>query len=163
LLGPVRARQPLAFDQHFDLEQLVVIGAQCADEAILGQRQIARLQQLLQRRFVVLPRHAEPPRLLEQRARARDERRARSMLEEARRLGVAGQDYKSALQELLQARDLPLPEYRLVGTLGPDHNKLFEIEVLVKGERLAARPGRARRRRNRKLRGSPSRACGRRN
>ena len=62
------------------------------------------------------------------------------LLEEARR-GVAGQDYKSALQELLQARDLPLPEYRLVGTLGPDHSKLFEIEVLVDGERLATATG----------------------
>src|SRR5437764_1109565 len=63
------------------------------------------------------------------------------LLEEARRAGVAGQDYKSALQELLQSRDLPLPEYRLVGTLGPDHSKLFEIEVLVKGERLAVATG----------------------
>jgi ribonuclease III len=63
------------------------------------------------------------------------------LLEEARRLGVAGQDYKSSLQELLQSRDLPLPEYRLVGTLGPDHSKLFEIEVLVKGERLAVATG----------------------
>jgi len=62
------------------------------------------------------------------------------LLEEARR-GVAGRDYKSALQELLQARDLPLPEYRLVGTLGPDHSKLFEIEVLVDGERLATATG----------------------
>jgi ribonuclease-3 len=63
------------------------------------------------------------------------------LLEEARRLGVAGQDDKSSLQELLQSRDLPLPEYRLVGTLGPDHSKLFEIEVLVKGERLAVATG----------------------
>src|SRR5204862_4816423 len=66
------------------------------------------------------------------------------LLEEARRLGVAGQDHKSALQELLQARDLPLPEYRLVGTLGPDHNKLFEIEVLVNGERLGMATGQRR-------------------
>ena len=58
----------------------------------------------------------------------------------ARRRG--GQDYKSALQELLQSRDLPLPEYRLVGTLGPDHRKLFEIEVVVRGEPLAAATGR---------------------
>ena len=63
------------------------------------------------------------------------------LLEEARRVGVVGQDYKSALQELLQSRDLPLPEYRLVGALGPDHSKLFEIEVLVKGERLAVATG----------------------
>jgi ribonuclease III len=63
------------------------------------------------------------------------------LLDEVRRDGVTGQDYKSALQELLQSRDLPLPEYRLVGALGPDHRKLFEVEVVVKGERLAAASG----------------------
>ncbi len=63
------------------------------------------------------------------------------LLEEARRAGVAGHDYKSALQELLQSRDMPLPEYRLAGTAGPDHRKLFEIELLVRGERLATATG----------------------
>src|SRR5947208_9434364 len=63
------------------------------------------------------------------------------LLEEARGAGVTGQDFKSALQELLQARDLPLPEYRLVSTFGPDHRKQFEIEVVVRGERLAAATG----------------------
>jgi len=63
------------------------------------------------------------------------------LLEEARRAGIAGQDYKSALQELLQSRNMPLPEYRLAGTAGPDHRKSFEIELLVKGERLATATG----------------------
>jgi len=63
------------------------------------------------------------------------------LFEEARRLGVAGQDFKSTLQELLQSRDQPLPEYRLVGTAGPDHSKRFEIEVVVSGERLAIATG----------------------
>jgi ribonuclease III len=63
------------------------------------------------------------------------------LLEEARRRGVGGEDHKSSLQELLQSRDLPLPEYRLVGTVGPDHSKLFEIEVLVNGDRLAIATG----------------------
>ena len=58
-----------------------------------------------------------------------------------RREGVSGQDYKSALQELLQSRDQPLPEYRLIGTQGPDHRKLFEIEVAVGGEALASATG----------------------
>lgn len=51
--------------------------------------------------------------------------------------GVTREDYKSALQELLQARDLPLPHYRLVGTFGPDHHKQFEVEVVVDGEPVA--------------------------
>jgi ribonuclease-3 len=62
-------------------------------------------------------------------------------LDAVRRDGVAGQDYKSALQELLQSREMPLPEYRLVGALGPDHRKQFEIEVRVKGEPLASAVG----------------------
>jgi ribonuclease-3 len=63
------------------------------------------------------------------------------LIDDVRRGGVSKQDYKSTLQELLQSRELPLPEYRLVATLGPDHRKLFEIEVVVKGERLAAATG----------------------
>jgi ribonuclease-3 len=74
-------------------------------------------------------------------ARAFIVREFSGLLEAVRRDGVAGQDYKSALQELLQSRDLPLPEYRLVGTLGPDHRKLFEIEVVVKGEAFASATG----------------------
>jgi ribonuclease-3 len=41
----------------------------------------------------------------------------------------------------VQARDLPLPDYRLVGTQGPDHRKLFEIEVAVRGEPIASATG----------------------
>src|SRR5262249_16873294 len=55
------------------------------------------------------------------------------LLADVRRHGGSGQDYKSALQELLQARDLPLPEYRLVGTIGPGHEKQFQVEVSVQG------------------------------
>jgi ribonuclease III len=62
-------------------------------------------------------------------------------LEEVRRHGVGAQDYKSTLQEFLQSHDLPLPEYRLAGSLGPDHRKLFEIEVLVRGEPVASGTG----------------------
>ena len=74
-------------------------------------------------------------------ARAFIAREFSALLDEVRRDGVSGQDYKSALQELLQARDLPLPDYRLVGTQGPDHRKLFEIEVGVRGEPLATAIG----------------------
>jgi ribonuclease III len=74
-------------------------------------------------------------------ARAFIAREFAELVENVRRDGVAAQDYKSALQELLQARELPLPEYRLAGTLGPDHRKLFEIDVVVRGERLASATG----------------------
>jgi ribonuclease III len=74
-------------------------------------------------------------------ARAFIAREFAALVDDVRRDGFTAQDYKSALQELLQARDLPLPEYRLAGTVGPDHRKLFEIEVVVRGERLAAATG----------------------
>jgi ribonuclease-3 len=64
-----------------------------------------------------------------------------TLLDAVRRHGVGGHDYKSALQEFVQSRDLPLPEYRLVGSVGPDHRKRFQIEVLVNGERLAEATG----------------------
>ncbi len=63
------------------------------------------------------------------------------MLDQVQRDGVGGQDFKSALQELLQSRDLPLPDYRLVGSVGPDHRKQFEIAVSVRGESLASATG----------------------
>ena len=76
--------------------------------------------------------------------RAFIEQQFAEIIDEARRIGAEAtftEDYKSALQELLQARDLPLPDYRLVGTQGPDHRKLFEIEVAVRGEPLASAVG----------------------
>jgi len=64
------------------------------------------------------------------------------LLDEARTgRGAAEQDYKSALQEFLQANDRPLPEYRLVNTAGPDHRKEFDVEVGVSGEPLARASG----------------------
>jgi ribonuclease-3 len=74
-------------------------------------------------------------------ARAFITREFHRLIADARRHGVAGQDYKSGLQELVQARSQPLPEYRLVGTFGPDHDKRFEVEVLVAGEPLARASG----------------------
>jgi ribonuclease-3 len=42
-------------------------------------------------------------------------------------------DWKSALQEWLQAHGRGLPVYRLASAEGPDHRKRFDIEVLVGG------------------------------
>ena len=43
-------------------------------------------------------------------------------------------DAKSRLQELVQAHGLPAPLYRTVAASGPEHSKVFEIEVLVNGQ-----------------------------
>jgi ribonuclease-3 len=52
------------------------------------------------------------------------------------------QDWKSALQERLQALGHPLPEYRVSGETGPDHRKTFSVEVVVSGSVLGAATGR---------------------
>ena len=64
-----------------------------------------------------------------------------NLLADVRSDGTAGQDYKSSLQELVQSRNLPLPEYRVVDTAGPDHRKTFEIEVVLNGEALSRGSG----------------------
>jgi ribonuclease III len=54
---------------------------------------------------------------------------------------AASQDFKSALQELAQSRDQGLPQYRLVGVLGPDHRRQFDVEVAIAGEPIARATG----------------------
>lgn len=49
-----------------------------------------------------------------------------------RAAGREGLDYKSRLQERLQAMQLPLPVYRLAETTGPDHARRYQVEVLVR-------------------------------
>jgi ribonuclease-3 len=51
-------------------------------------------------------------------------------------------DYKSALQERLQAAGRPLPEYEVASEHGPDHDKRFHIVVRVGGEVVAESEGR---------------------
>jgi ribonuclease-3 len=46
-------------------------------------------------------------------------------------------DYKSALQEHLQAERLPAAEYRVVEESGPEHHKTFTVEVVAGGGRVA--------------------------
>jgi ribonuclease III len=52
-------------------------------------------------------------------------------------------DYKSALQERLQGLGRPLPEYRVSGETGPDHRKIFSVEVVCSGQVLGAAVGKA--------------------
>ena len=73
--------------------------------------------------------------------RAFIQREFRELLGDVKEGGLSGQDYKSALQERLQASDRPLPEYRLVGSLGPDHRKQFQVAVFVDDVRLAEASG----------------------
>jgi ribonuclease-3 len=66
------------------------------------------------------------------------------LLERARRPGLLTAftgDYKSALQEFMQARAVPPPEYRLVTEAGPAHRRHFEVQVWAEGRCLAAAHG----------------------
>ncbi|MFY9751486.1 MAG: ribonuclease III [Candidatus Acidiferrales bacterium] len=56
--------------------------------------------------------------------------------------GLAVSDHKSALQEWLQQRGRGPVEYRIGGESGPEHEKLFAVEVWHLGRRLAASEGR---------------------
>jgi ribonuclease-3 len=70
-------------------------------------------------------------------ARAFITREFEPLIDEVRRHGTTGGDYKSALQEYLQSREETLPDYRLAGTVGPDHRKLFRVQVAIRDEVLA--------------------------
>jgi ribonuclease-3 len=52
-------------------------------------------------------------------------------------------DYKSQLQELLQAKAQQTPVYNLIETEGPDHDKKFTVEVKLGNEVLATGTGRS--------------------
>ena len=51
-------------------------------------------------------------------------------------------DHKSCLQEYLQARGHPRPAYRVVAETGPDHRKVFQVELWVGAEVMATASGR---------------------
>lgn len=54
---------------------------------------------------------------------------------------MIGADYKSALQERLQAAGGTVPEYAVVEVTGPDHRRTFRVELRVVGEALATGEG----------------------
>lgn len=50
-------------------------------------------------------------------------------------------DHKTQLQEVVQARWKVTPTYQLISTTGPDHAKVFEVEVRMNGKVLAVASG----------------------
>ncbi|PAF47602.1 ribonuclease III [Helicobacter sp. 12S02634-8] len=50
-------------------------------------------------------------------------------------------DFKTALQELTQARFFQVPEYVLVNESGPDHHKEFEMILRIQGKEYARAKG----------------------
>jgi len=70
----------------------------------------------------------------------------RHFTEDLARGGVAGApDWKTLLQERIQARHRTVPEYRLAAEEGPAHARLFTAEVWVAEQYLARGQGRSKR------------------
>ena len=52
-------------------------------------------------------------------------------------------DFKTDLQEICQQKFETLPQYRTTGESGPDHEKMFEVEILIRGSRYGIGNGRS--------------------
>lgn len=50
-------------------------------------------------------------------------------------------DYKSVLQEFLQKRSKQTPEYEVIQTVGPEHDKVFTVCVSAEGRQLGIGKG----------------------
>lgn len=58
----------------------------------------------------------------------------KNMEKQIKRYGI--KDYKSILQEYTQGRFQNIPEYKIVAETGPEHEKIFSVEVYI-NEKLA--------------------------
>lgn len=63
-------------------------------------------------------------------------------IDAARRADILGSDYKSALQEKVQSAGGNPPEYHVVSEEGPDHRKVFSVDVVVAGKTISHGAGR---------------------
>jgi len=58
-------------------------------------------------------------------------------------LQTLSRDYKTALQELTQAKYGVTPDYELLRAFGPDHKKEFEISLTLNGKEIATAQGKS--------------------
>jgi len=70
-------------------------------------------------------------------ARALVERLFGERLARVDRAEVEQRDYKTVLQEAMQARARPTPQYRVGATDGPPHKPTFHVDLLVEGKVVA--------------------------
>jgi len=52
-------------------------------------------------------------------------------------------DYKTTLQEFTQEHYGVIPEYKMIGSSGPDHKKEFEMAVFIDGKKIAKAVGKS--------------------
>ena len=56
---------------------------------------------------------------------------------------LISRDYKTTLQEYAQKWQKVSPEYRLLGQMGPAHDRIFEVEVWIAGKPLGRGEGKS--------------------
>ena len=56
---------------------------------------------------------------------------------------LAKGDFKTDLQELCQRDFEMLPQYRTIRATGPDHEKMFEVEILIRGDHYGVGTGKS--------------------
>lgn len=110
--------------RHYGMGDVIYLGV--GEEKSGGRRKDSLLANLFEAVIaaIYLDGGIEP-------ARALIERSFRDDIERVDADDLLFHDYKTALQELAQGRGLPLPEYNVVGEVGPDHDKRFIVEVKV--------------------------------
>jgi ribonuclease-3 len=133
----VRAATLAKISQRLDLGQAIRLGH--GEELSGGRLKPALLADLFEAVLgaVYLDGGIEP-------ARAFVLRHLGPELREVRRQNRTVDDYKTRLQEELQARLQRTPRYRIVSTSGPAHALEFEVEVLMDDEVLARGTGKNR-------------------
>jgi ribonuclease-3 len=61
----------------------------------------------------------------------------------SKRKRIVSADFKSRLQEWAQKKFKVPPDYRVRRSYGPDHAKIFDVEVLVSGDLLGEGSGKS--------------------
>ena len=65
----------------------------------------------------------------------------RFLLDRMEQVNRASRDHKTYLQELVQRKSGQVLSYELIGESGPDHNKTFQMQVLLNGQPIGPGTG----------------------
>lgn len=65
----------------------------------------------------------------------------RFLLDRMEQVNRANRDHKTYLQELVQRKSGQVLSYELIGESGPDHNKTFQMQVLLNGQPIGQGTG----------------------
>ena len=60
---------------------------------------------------------------------------------QTQKIEIDSHDYKSTLQEYLQHRKKPIPEYTVISKIGPQHEQIFTVAVMVNSEEIGRGKG----------------------